>query len=335
MKRAASEYELPRQPQTWNEFTTAASMGLPVVTYQRMKMAGCPPAFFELLIIVHMCDPTQSQSLIMLEMFCGVAAISRAFDAAGLAAMGYDYLKDPLMNDILLPTGFLHAIAMVMSLDQTYGFLWLATVCSSWIWMSQGSTGRSNAFPLGIPCKSVDEANMMVARCGLLIIMCIAKGCAWALEQPSSSLMCQHPAMLWIKSLQGRLTNADWVEADTYMGAFDGDTLKPSKLTGNRQLVKALGRSQPKRGNFDSSQVSVVKVHQLTGQKIVAGGPGLKQTQAYTDEFGQAVLDAYIQLGSGERVADTEPGTEAPYPFPEDVWVLADLPSVLLAARRG
>ena len=87
------------------------------------------------------------------------------------------------------------ALAMVMQLD-AQGLLWLAIVCSSWVWMSRGSTGRSIDYPLGVPCQSVDAANKMVARCGMLMIIAIARGAAWALEQPMSSLMVKHPTLV-------------------------------------------------------------------------------------------------------------------------------------------
>ena len=35
--------------------------------------------------------------------------------------MGFDVLKNPVLNDILTPYGFIYATAMVMSLDQRTG----------------------------------------------------------------------------------------------------------------------------------------------------------------------------------------------------------------------
>ncbi len=325
---------LTTSPAAWSELVTASSMGLTVVAYQRLKKLGCPPLFLEIMMCLH-ATPYRHGSckLIMVEMFCGVAAISRAFSAAGFPSMGYDFLKDPLMNNILSPAGFLHAIAMVASLDPVGGFLWQATVCSTWVWISQGSTGRSAQFPLGVPCRSTLEANCMVARCSLLVLLSIARGTIWALEQPSSSLMTLHPAMTWVRSFHGKMVNADWYECETFMGAFDGATLKPTTICGNRRLVHALGRSrQGIRGN--SATVYTVKANQTTGEKYTQGGPGLKATQAYTDTFGAAVLDAYIAMGYGEPTPDAEAGPDGTYSYPEGVWDLADLPVVLQAARR-
>ena len=84
----------------------------------------------------------------------------------------------------------------------------------------------------------------MVARCSLLVLVCIAVGNSWALEQPATSFMVMHPDMVWIRSFHGRVNNASWYQCDTCMGAFGAKTVKPTKIYGNRRLVLALGRSQ-------------------------------------------------------------------------------------------
>ena len=46
----------------------------------------------------------------------------------------------------------------------------------------------------------------MLARSALLMIYAIAKGSGWFLEQPSTSLMCEHEAMKYVRSLASRMT---------------------------------------------------------------------------------------------------------------------------------
>ena len=55
----------------------------------------------------------------------------------------------------------------------------------------------------------------------------------------------------------------------------------------------------------------------------------LKQTQSYPDDFGHAVLDAYVALGHGEPIPDSEPGLDEPSDYPLGVWELANLGAVL------
>ena len=327
------EQPLGKTPEAFIELLTVAKLGFSVVAYQRLKMLGCPSQFIELMVLVRasLKGFDGHPELVLFEMFCGVAAIAREFAKLQLPAMGFDVLKDPVLNDILTPYGFIYATTMVMSLDQRTGILWLATVCSSWVWMSRNSTGRSIRNPLGGTGTSTTQGNTMVARCSLLVLVCIAVGNSWALEQPATSFMVMHPAMAWIRSFHGRVNNASWYQCDTCMGAFGAKTVKPTKIYGNRRLVLALGRSQAGvRG--DSNTVTTVKVDPVTGVRSTNGGPGLKETQAYTPGFGAAVLEAYLACGGAEPPTLSEPGLDRPWHVPAGVWELADLQSVLQVA---
>ena len=108
---------------------TAGQLGLDAAAYQSLCLLGCPTAFFQLIMAVQSCRPEpHTPPLVMLEMFCGVAAITRAFTEAGYPSMGYDYLKDPVTNNVLSSAGFACALSLTLSLDPMAGFLWLATV---------------------------------------------------------------------------------------------------------------------------------------------------------------------------------------------------------------
>eukprot|EP00974_Lingulodinium_polyedra_P081254 7870316-Lingulodinium_polyedra.AAC.1 len=69
------------------------------------------------------------------------------------------------------------------------------------------------------------------------------------------------------------------------------------------------------------------------GRRQVTGGKGLKQTQAYTKAFGEAVVDAYVfgvanggWCDDGEfDIAEEAIGAHAN----EEAWVKADFPAVL------
>ena len=118
-------------------------------------------------------------------------------------------------------------------------------------------------------------------------------------------------------------------------GIFNGPTLKPIKLCGNRRLIHSLGRAATREHSGDSSNVCIIECNQLTGQKSIRGGPELKQSQAYTFEFGQKVLEAFTAMGCGDPIPDTDNDMDRPYSYPPDAWALADLPTVLRAASRN
>ena len=81
------------------------------------------------------------------EIFAGEQSITKglkAFGFTGVAVdsrMGVDY-------DLLRPAGLVLTLMAVMKIRRG-GLLWLAPPCSSWIWMSMGSTKRTNKAVLG------------------------------------------------------------------------------------------------------------------------------------------------------------------------------------------
>jgi hypothetical protein len=94
---------------------------------------------------------------------------------------------------MLSDAGFTRLTSEVCRVRST-GIVILAPVCASWSWMSRSSTGRSLIEPLGSDTSpSAIEGNEMVSRVIMVLKLIIARGCIFVLEQPSGSLMSQHP----------------------------------------------------------------------------------------------------------------------------------------------
>ncbi len=145
---------------------------------------------------------------------------------------------------------------------------------------------------------NVAEANLMMCRCALLIIIASSVGCAWVLEQPSSSLAMLHPAMEWVVALSRVVPQIIKIyQVDTFLGQFKGKQMKPLRLTGNRLWLHCLNRSRPDPHSFGPNHT--VTRHMAGNKLSVRGSPDLKATQAYTDNFGSAVCDAYIAFDQG------------------------------------
>ena len=90
------------------------------------------------------------------ELWCGVGSIWRTAAEKGHNAIGYDKARipgvtdsaGPLCEDITMPSGFLNAILVVLSLVPG-GLLWQGTDCSSMGWVNRKKTGRSESNPHG------------------------------------------------------------------------------------------------------------------------------------------------------------------------------------------
>ena len=146
------------------------------------------------------------------------------------------------------------------------------------------------------------------------------------LEQPLGSIMKHHPSLKWLQSLTRHYDFMHWYEQHSCMGAFDADTLKPSWFAGNNHgMVRALARQKPR--HFKATNLDTVRKDKDShGRVHVTGGPGLKQTQAYTASFATAVLDNYIFSAPAFVV----PVDDELHVLPEaDVWDAAALAEVL------
>ena len=168
--------------------------------------------------------------------------------------------------------------------------------------MARGTTRRTLRNPRGnMKASSVLEGNKMVARTAVMILICYAKSISWVLEQPLRSLMTSHPAIVWVgKRIRSEL-GLPWWNVTTYMGAFAGDTVKPHALFGCSAWLGAMARTHP--GQIGSGGDHVVnKYVDSRGRKKCSGGPGLKDTQTYSEAFGVAVADAFYDLDSDEEL---------------------------------
>ena len=93
------------------------------------------------------------------ELFCGVGAIWRAAQRAGLSAAGYDLNRIPgetnsggaRSEDICCVVGFLNALAVVLRL-RAGALLWVAPMCNSFCWLALSRTRRFDTSETN-PCE--------------------------------------------------------------------------------------------------------------------------------------------------------------------------------------
>ena len=176
-------------------------------------------------------DVQDVSDLHCVEWFSGVQSIVTAFREQGLKACGFDVENNSWTQDFMSDLGFLNALQRVRRLIPRTGFSSFACVCSSWIFLSRGSTGRSALNPMGnTQLPSVMMANMMVSRTVLLILIGVAKCTGWMIEQPRGSLLGQHDRMRMIEAMAKRIEWLGFHTINTYMGCVGADTEKATTL---------------------------------------------------------------------------------------------------------
>ena len=243
-----------------------------------------PRLVFHLLALMQACSFCKNeQDIDFVEYCCGKRAVTSAFTARGLRAVGFDVLQHPIFEDFVSGMGFLTALQWLRRVKHA-GAIWLGTVCSSWVWMCRHTSMQTFHYPRGTARNiAVSIGNHMVARTAVLIAICHARSIVFILEQPRNSMMAEHPSLCWLRQRLRRI-GMSWYCVDSYMAAFGGETLKPHRFYSSHTLIAELARSHP--GGMDSSTKQVaVKYIDKQGKRRCSGGKDLKGTQEYTPFF--------------------------------------------------
>ena len=112
------------------------------------------------------------------EYFSEAKAVTNGLLQRGLKGFGYDKKQDFLQEDLQSPLGFIVALVWILRVRIDDGIIWLGTMCSSWIWLSRGSTRRTRQKPRGGSFEgiSVQKCNILTAHKAVLITVAYARG---------------------------------------------------------------------------------------------------------------------------------------------------------------
>ncbi|CAL1157423.1 unnamed protein product [Cladocopium goreaui] len=174
---------------------------------RRLIKMKTPKVVVMLVLLTSWLDmPVQNKAPFqVLEYYAGVARIATLAKFLGLrgAAVDIEYGKHnkpkserPPM-DINSDAGLILCIHLILTSDPALA-LFLAVVCSTWVPVNRGSTQRSILTPLG--CEDfpgVRRANKMMSRSVILMLLAVALGGDFYLENPHNSLICMHPRYVW------------------------------------------------------------------------------------------------------------------------------------------
>ena len=128
--------------------------------------------------------------------------VKDSFHEAGVPAVGFDKVNNFEWQNFNSPKGFVTSLQWLSQLAPGSLCHW-ATECSTFVFLSRASTGRTSFNPSGWKTDAVMSGNRQVARMSALILLLISICCIWLLEQPSTSIMCQLPKMRRLYQLTG------------------------------------------------------------------------------------------------------------------------------------
>ena len=334
---------MPRGIAVRSSELAATFFGVSARTFRRLRASHAPLVLFQLLWFIKMSmgENELPVDLQFADMYMGVGHLKSQFEQRGFNSVGFEISHDPVNQDALSVQGFLTMLVFALrlldgvqknGLDLYRALQHWGTVCSSWIYVSMGSTGRSRECPEGDEnVRSVRAGNIMVARMFLVLWLLRAKGVGWILEQPGSSLMeyshraRQHFDLFGVTAVR------------TWMGAFGGPHCKPTQLKGSVPWLAKLSR--PMTSALKKRIGPQTTVRDLSpgadGRRRMSGAPALKSSQVYPVGYAIAVAEAFTKA-EFERDNDSDPEDSASESDSElqgfscDAWNDADMAPVLM-----
>ncbi len=183
----------------------------------------------------------------------------------------------------------------VLSQAKEKAVLHFTTVCSSWVSINRGTSGRSAWCPLGRPHPYVLRANTMVSRSAFLMLLGLCLGIDVVLEQPSSCIMCLHPRMQQIVHLAQSGGIRMVCQITTFMCAFGSPSPKMTFLLGSPTWLHGLMRTI-RRSDLKVAGLDIVSRAVVNGKKTFTGSTGLKQISGKAMVLKQVLLEVVHNL---------------------------------------
>ncbi|CAK9087129.1 Uncharacterized protein SCF082_LOCUS41189 [Durusdinium trenchii] len=204
--------------------------------------------------------------------------------------------------DINSPSGFVLAIVFILKGRVDQFVAWFGIKCSSWTQINTGTSARSPCASIGDTMrKSVAEANKMLERICLLVILVVCRGGCWILEQPNGSMLEFYPCFRWAI---GQMIEIDGVKSVSriswWMSKFGAATAKPQYAYSNSPSIRKVHRyeSQPSKVKKDmKAKVQTCRKYtNKQGKECYVGTSELKDTEIYPDMFGYTISELVDDL---------------------------------------
>ena len=217
--------------------------------------------------------------------FCaGWGNLSKKLLQANLFGASYDIIFSQMHDMLSFPGLRLHCDSWTASLERSLH--WIGTPCSSFVHMCCSVSRRAaeNQWRGDTSRNFVCVGNALSEVTALMLLISTFITCFPVLEQPASSCLPR------LSSVCNVLCFCGFVQTTTYLGAFNGPTVKQLQLWHLPGTFESLARPKPDPCLFSSTLVDRSETG-YTGKK-----DELALSERYTPEFGEAVRDCLLQI---------------------------------------
>ena len=262
---------------------------------------------------------TINRDLHVVELWCGVMSIVAAAHAGDLTAQGFDIARVPGLTDdpnstcsedILSQHGFENAVSLVMRL-LVNGLLFMAPVCSSWIFANSSNTHRKAANVNGnLNYKPVADGNRMADVAAFLVELGWRRRLAVCIENPASSLLFKYaPILEVVQKYSAVVVNTPRCAFSTeafgerYYKLYKFAAFGPPNDTAPGTWIQATVRSCA-----CPFKKHVTLMHRLPNGQVSGKIADLQRSAAYPVALGHAIVAAWQHVGAALKPDDAAGG---------------------------
>ncbi|CAL1126464.1 unnamed protein product [Cladocopium goreaui] len=253
--------------------------------------------------------PPSHEANDFVEVCSGQGELSRALWRSGRQGKAFDVVYSKNHN-LLRTVGFLSVLAAVRN-TRAGGLLFFAPPCSTWVFLSSPSTGRTWLDPEGYPTKCVLLANIFVMRMLYILFYAWRRGIHIMVEQPISSVLFDWAPvkkfLILCNSRKVTFPMGSWgapsMKYTTIWGTLPGisSLRRPLDL---KQLKRALVLFNKLPSASPGRNTLVKKTVDKAGKKRVGIKKALEQSAVYPRDFAWAI--AGLLPVTGKRPSNDE-----------------------------
>ncbi len=138
------------------------------------------------------------------DLFSGFGNFSLSCSEQRLRCIALDSEFSP-QHDLLTTCGFVFWINAILSIIP-FGFAVVGIPCNTYGWLSRGHSGRRKDNPLGnTDRRDIADANRLLKRVCLLLLVLTLRSVYWVLENPLNSMLWAQPDFLRLRALLKRM----------------------------------------------------------------------------------------------------------------------------------
>ena len=242
----------------------------------------------------------------VVELWCGVGSIVAAASAATYVVRKFDKFRvpevtdqeGPASEDLLSSWGFLSAVRCVLAI-RTGGLLWMAPVCSSFVFMNSSKCKRKVGNWMGdMNYKPVAEGNLHATVAAFLYALAHLRGVLPVIENPAGSVIFHYPMLELVLSCWSG------AKAICCRCAFATERMgkrwkKAYKLVGDAWVTHLAAPCRCPSGLHCSLVHRVLRngAYKTTGRKDL-----LRASAAYPTKMGKFVVQQWMRHSSGSAM---------------------------------